>query len=101
MFLMKWVQFDGYCKWLFDLLNNVEQRTDITHYDFVQKRVFGFMAERLLNVYLMAKNIQKIEKPVLRICESSNSISPYLFLRNRIRFYIANKLTYSNRNYLG
>lgn len=47
--------FDNYCKWLFDILFEVEKRTDITKYTEYQKRLYGFLAERLMNVW-MEKN---------------------------------------------
>lgn len=47
--------FDSYCQWLFDILFEVEKRTDISNYDDYQKRLYGFLAERLMNVW-MKKN---------------------------------------------
>ena len=43
---------DDYFQWLFDILFCLEQEIDITKRDDYQKRVFGFLSERLFNVYL-------------------------------------------------
>ncbi len=70
MFVMSWSDFDEYCSWLFGLLWEVEKRTDISHYDPFQKRIYGFMAERLFNVWLRAKKKDKlIYKPIIKLCE--------------------------------
>jgi hypothetical protein len=65
MFMMKWDLFDNYCSWLFDILEKVEQRTDISNYNPVQKRIYGYMAERLLNVYIERYSLKPIEKKVI------------------------------------
>lgn len=46
---------DQYCEWLFDVLFEVEKRTDISNYDSYQQRLYGFLGERLLNVWLQFK----------------------------------------------
>ncbi len=70
MFLMRWDDFDRYCSWLFNVLARVESHTDISHYTPFQKRIFGFMAERLLNVWLVAeKPRQTIRKPVIMLSD--------------------------------
>ena len=55
MFIMKYDEFDKYCEWLFSVLSAVEPEIPYKFYNPYQKRVFAFMAERLLNVYV-AKN---------------------------------------------
>lgn len=53
MFIMPIKDFEEYCTWLFSILQEVEQRIDISHYTDVQKRIFGYMAERLLGVWML------------------------------------------------
>lgn len=65
MFLMKKDIFDGYCQWLFPILFQVEQEIDISSYSQYDRRVFGFLSERLLDVYLEANGIPYREIPVM------------------------------------
>ncbi len=51
MFIMKKEIFNSYCSWLFDILFKSEKFIKISE-DNYQKRVFGFLAERLLNIYI-------------------------------------------------
>lgn len=44
---------DNYCEWVFMILFEVEKRVDISGYDEFQFRIFGYLAERLLRVWLM------------------------------------------------
>lgn len=67
MFIMKWTDFDEFCSWVFDILNRVEKATDISNYNIVQKRIYGYMAERLFNVWLVAEKKKLIRKPLLYI----------------------------------
>lgn len=65
MFVMKRSLFDEYCTWLFDILFELEKRTDMTWYDTYEARLFGFMSERLFNVWLERQNLKKVEIPVV------------------------------------
>ena len=96
MFIMTWKEFDRYCNWLFGVLDEVEKRIDVSQYSSLQTRVFAYMAERLLNVYIYAMKLSPICKPILKIDDSPYKLSPWLFLRNRVRGDLATKLAYSN-----
>ncbi len=50
--------FDNYCRWLFDVLENVSDLIDVSGYDTQHKRVFGYLAEILLNVYLEVNQLR-------------------------------------------
>ncbi len=52
MFVMKKEYFDQYCEWLFDVLFELENRLDISTYNKYDSRVFGFVSERLLDVWI-------------------------------------------------
>lgn len=62
MFIARKEIFDEYHKWLFDILFELEKRTDISNYDDYNKRLFGFMSERLFNVWLLKHKELKIQK---------------------------------------
>lgn len=66
MFVANKKQFDNYCKWLFDILFEVERRITPSSDERkgYYKRVFGFMAERLLNVYVIHNKMEIIELPI-------------------------------------
>lgn len=44
--------FDRYCEWLFAVLAHMEPQVDMTGYTPYQQRLYGFLGERLLNVWL-------------------------------------------------
>ena len=62
MFIARKEIFDEYYKWLFDILFELEKRTDISNYDDYNKRLFGFMSERLFNVWLLKHKELKLQK---------------------------------------
>lgn len=57
MFVMRNDYFEEYCNWLFDILFELEKRIDISNYSIKESRVFGFISELLLDVWLEGKNI--------------------------------------------
>lgn len=93
MFLMNWNDFDAYCKWLFPLLNNVEDEIDISRYDSNQRRIFGYMGERLFNVWLCAERKKVIYKPIIKFYDGTdNYMHPMHFIINRLRGWMATAL---------
>jgi len=53
MFVMKEEAFSHYMNWLFDILFTLESHIDVSSYDIYQRRVFGFLSERLFNVWII------------------------------------------------
>lgn len=62
--------FDKYCEWLFPLLYEIEEETDISSYDEFQKRLYGYLAERLFRVWLMG-NALKVREEKVRMIDVS------------------------------
>lgn len=54
-----------YCDWLFPVLFELERRVDPACLDGYQKRLIGFAAERLLNVWVLHNNIAVSYCPVI------------------------------------
>jgi len=53
MFVMKAENFNKYCTWLFDILFKAKSQIPYETYGPYQGRVFGFLAERLLNIWVL------------------------------------------------
>lgn len=58
--------FDEYAKWLFSLIERYEEEVDISGYSVDQARIFGFLTERLLNVWIIKNEINIKELPVVQ-----------------------------------
>lgn len=52
MFVLSRQRFDDYCSWLFSILQYVEERMDMTGYSVQEQRVYGYLSEILLNVWV-------------------------------------------------
>ena len=66
MFIAKREIFFRYCAWLFPLLEEFENRADMSHYSVQSLRVTGHLAERLLGVFI---EYEKKHNHSLRITE--------------------------------
>ena len=67
MFISNKKIFDEYYNWLFDILFDLEKKVDISNYDNYNKRIFGFLSERLFNVWLEYKGLKIKEMPVYNV----------------------------------
>lgn len=74
MLICKKEFFDSYCAWLFPILEELENLVDISEYDQYQRRLYGFISERLFNVWLEKQQCRYIEKPILNVAEKKNRI---------------------------
>ena len=55
--IARWDVWDNYLSWLFDILFEVNKQIEPKN-DVYQQRVFGFLAERLLNLYVQHNRLR-------------------------------------------
>jgi hypothetical protein len=77
MYIGKKKIIDNYCSWLFDILFELEKRTDLTGYTVAEKRIYGYLSERLFNVWILHN------KPSVYRCPLLNTETT--FIREGIR----------------
>lgn len=65
MFIMKKDKFNEYCEWLFSILFELENCLDISQYNANDSRVFGFVSERLLDVWINANSYTYMNIPYI------------------------------------
>lgn len=99
MFIMKKELFFDYCEWLFDILAEHEKRGDFRDYSEYQRRVSGFLAERLWGVYLTwlkeNKDVRVLEVPVcfFESTEENTPVKP-AFAENNVPVVFASNDSY-------
>lgn len=64
MFIMRRGAFDEYCSWLFPTLNAIEKNLDFDRLKGNEQRALGFLAELLMDVWVIANNKTVTECPV-------------------------------------
>src|SRR5690606_5783299 len=67
MFIMKKELLNQYAEFLFTILFEVEKHVDISSYDQYQRRIFGFISERLFNVWVLKENLKVKELNIIEI----------------------------------
>ena len=63
-----------YSKWLFDILFTLENKIDISEYDKYQQRIYGFLSERLFNVWIKHKKYNIKENVIANILDSKDNV---------------------------
>lgn len=100
MMIMRRQDFDAYCSWLFDILFRVEKVVDISYYSQYQQRIFGFMAERLLGVWLRAERKRLIERPIIFLDEKCSKRYPHKFAPRKTASHFLRELRCARINRL-
>lgn len=71
MFITRGEIFNRYSEWLFRVLSEAQKRIPVPA-DPVQGRIYGYMSERLLNVYVHHYRLKVKYVPVLKVCDDTN-----------------------------
>lgn len=83
MFIMEKDIFESYCEWLFDVLFELEHRLDISKYSTYDARVFGFVGERLLDIWLEENKVDYRELPYVFLEQQNWLVKGFSFLRRK------------------
>ena len=69
-----------YCDWVFPILEEVEKKVDMAGYDDYQKRIYGFLTERLFDVWIDRENL-KVKECELKVIGKKLNI--HMFIAKR------------------
>lgn len=83
MVIMPWEQFSAYCEWLFDNLFELECQTDLTGYTVAEKRIYGYLSEIMLNVWIEYNNLKVKHVPVV-----NTEITMLEYLKTNIKMFL-------------
>ncbi|QAA21555.1 DUF4422 domain-containing protein [Sporolactobacillus terrae] len=83
MFIMKEPLFHNYCEWMFDILFQLEKDIDISNYSPKEARVFGYISERLLDVWISKNSINYVQLPVMFMEKQNWGKKMYGFLQRK------------------
>lgn len=95
MFYMSNERFKRYSEWLYDILFEMEKMVDMSGYTLQEKRLYGYLGELLLNVWVMNNNLKVKELDLVNL--DVQSTHPLIYLKNRIiqeSKYIAKYILY-------
>ena len=85
MFVMEKKTLDRYCGWLFGVLAELEKRLDISGYSQNDQRVFGFVSERLLDVWLETEGVPHRDIPYVFMENQNWIVKGMNFIRRKMR----------------
>ncbi len=93
MFIGKKQIIDGYCNWLFSILFEVEKKiqSDVKKRDVIQKRVYGYLGERLFNIYT---------EYLLQTTDIKIKYCPVIWINSNLKQYLKFKLKNIKRKIL-
>lgn len=58
MFILKWNTFQEMANWLFSILFTFEKKTNLSAHTGYQERIFGFLSERLITIWIIHNKIK-------------------------------------------
>ena len=88
MFIMRRDEYNAYVDWLFEILFVVEKRIqpEVITWDSYEQRIYGFLSERLLDVWLEKNHVSYTEVPVTFMAKQNWLRKGGRFLARKIGF---------------
>ncbi len=84
MFVTSRQLFGEYTDWLFSIFDRVEKRIDPDVYDAYHRRVYGFLSEQLLYVWVKSRGLNIFEAPVGLTQEKAETMELKRTLREKV-----------------
>jgi hypothetical protein len=101
MFILSWDRFQEYCSWVFGILIKLESIIDPTDYPIGHVRVFGYMHEVLLGVFIEHHKLRKYHSQLTWISNEPGNFkfNSWLYRWMATFYYYATRV-WAGRNYL-
>lgn len=77
--------FMEYSKWLFSIFEEAGKEIDVSTYDLYHKRVYGFLSEQLLLVWIRCRGLKVYECPVSVTAEKAETVELKLAITQLVR----------------
>ncbi len=77
--------YSDYCNWMFSILFEASEHIDVSGYDLYHRRVYGFLSEILMNVWIHHNSVDAYECPIMFTSEKAETIELKSAISNLIR----------------
>lgn len=77
--------FDEYCEWLFSIFFELQKRVDVSSYDSYHQRLFGFLSEELLRVFILARKLKVAEGNIGLTAEKAETVELKLAMSQLVK----------------
>ncbi len=92
IFIMRKELYFAYCEWLFSLLFDLSKETDLSDYTPYQARIYGFLSERMFNIWLAyqrhTQTLKILEAPMLLLTKHTKPLIGWDINEKHKRFYL-------------
>lgn len=101
MFIMNWADFQKFCSWVFSVLLEIEKRTQPENYPKNQVRIYGYMHELLLEVFILKNKMRPKRSQLLWVNDSKKChFNSRLYRTSAQTFYSLSMLRGEKYNHL-